>query len=80
MLRFAALCVLEEISYTRKDGQYLRWDYRSTRKQGAKPFGKGKILTFDEAMTSKLREISDDLQPNQGMLELFPVNQPHGNI
>src|SRR5262249_22242947 len=25
MLRFTALCILEEISYTRKDGQYLRW-------------------------------------------------------
>ena len=23
MLRFAALCILEDISYTRKDGQYL---------------------------------------------------------
>ena len=28
VLRFALLCVLEVISYTRKDGQYLRWDYR----------------------------------------------------
>jgi len=26
VLRFAALCILESISYTRKDGQYLRWD------------------------------------------------------
>ena len=31
ILRFAAFAVLEEISYTRKDGQYLRWDYRSKR-------------------------------------------------
>ena len=29
VLLFALLCVLESISYTRKDGQYLRWDYRS---------------------------------------------------
>src|SRR5215216_678672 len=29
LLRFAALCVLESVSYTRKDGQYLRWDHRS---------------------------------------------------
>jgi hypothetical protein len=29
ILHFAAMCVLEEVSYTRKDGQYLRWDYRS---------------------------------------------------
>lgn len=30
ILFLAALCVLEDVSYTRKDGQYLRWDYRST--------------------------------------------------
>ena len=29
LLLFALLCILESISYTRKDGQYLRWDYRS---------------------------------------------------
>ena len=34
ILKFAALTVLEEISYTRKDGQYLRWDYRSKRDLG----------------------------------------------
>lgn len=34
VLRFALLCVLESISFTRKDGQYLRWDYRSGRTQG----------------------------------------------
>ena len=27
VLFFALLCILESISYTRKDGQYLRWDY-----------------------------------------------------
>ena len=32
MLDFACMSVLEDISYTRKDGQYLRWDYRSGRK------------------------------------------------
>jgi len=80
LLRFAAMCVLEEISYTRKDGQYLRWDYRSTRRQGAKPFNKGKILTFDEAITLKLDEISADLQPHQGMLALFPILEHHGNV
>lgn len=63
VLRFAVMCVLEEISYTRKDGQYLRWDYRSGRRRGSKPFDKGKILSFDEAITRKLAEIRDDLQP-----------------
>lgn len=43
ILLFALLCVLESISYTRKDGQYLRWDYRSGRTNGKNPFDKGKI-------------------------------------
>jgi DNA modification methylase len=64
VLRFAVMSVLEEISYTRKDGQYLRWDYRSGRRQGSKPFDKGKIFDFDEAITRKLDEICADLQPS----------------
>jgi hypothetical protein len=31
LLLYAAFCILEEISYTRKDGQYLRWEARSGR-------------------------------------------------
>ena len=61
ILQFALLCVLESISFTRKDGQYLRWDYKSGRKQGTRPFNKGKILGFNEAIISKLEEIIDDL-------------------
>lgn len=80
LLRFAAMCVLEEISFTRKDGQYLRWDYRSERRQGRKPFNKGKIYSFDEAILEKLAEIHDDLQPGQGMLELFPVTHQAGHL
>ncbi|CAG0965038.1 MAG: site-specific DNA-methyltransferase [Anaerolinea sp.] len=74
LLRFALMCVLEEISYTRKDGQYLRWDYRSGRRQGSKPFDKGKILPFDEAILGKLDEIRSDLQPS-GFLPGF-FNNP----
>ncbi|MCW5880142.1 MAG: site-specific DNA-methyltransferase [Anaerolineae bacterium] len=61
ILRFAALSVLEAISYTRKDGQYLRWDYRSGRRAGSKPFDKGRILDFTEAITAKLAEMEADL-------------------
>ena len=43
VLIFALLCVLEAVSYTRKDGQYLRWDLRSGRRQGKRPFHKGKL-------------------------------------
>ncbi|MCD4698141.1 MAG: site-specific DNA-methyltransferase, partial [Bacteroidales bacterium] len=65
ILKFAAFTVLEEISYTRKDGQYLRWDYRSKRNLSGKPFDKGKILTFREALKLKLNEIIQDLSPTQ---------------
>ena len=29
--KFLIMSLLEELSYTRKDGQYLRWDYRSSK-------------------------------------------------
>lgn len=63
VLFFALLCVLEIISYTRKDGQYLRWDYRSGRKQGKKPFDKGEIIDFEKAVSGKIGEILEDLRP-----------------
>jgi DNA modification methylase len=61
ILLFALLCVLESISFTRKDGQYLRWDYRSGRRKGKSTFNKGQILSFDEAITNKLNEIIQDI-------------------
>jgi DNA modification methylase len=71
ILLFALLCVLESISYTRKDGQYLRWDYRSGRRNGKNPFDKGKILSFDEAIVEKLNEIKDDMSLGEGEGNLF---------
>ncbi|MBX2927253.1 MAG: hypothetical protein KF852_05405 [Saprospiraceae bacterium] len=67
VMRFAAFAVLEDISYTRKDGQYLRWDYRSNRELSGKPFDKGKILTFEEALKHKLNQILVDLLPGQSI-------------
>lgn len=71
LLRLAALCVLEEISFTRKDGQYLRWDSRSGRRAGENGFHKGPILEFTRAISAKLDEISVDLQSNG-----LPFSQP----
>lgn len=70
VLQFALLCVLEAVSYTRKDGQYLRWDFRSRRRQGVTPFDKGPIIPFDLAISDKLAEILCDLsgQPLQRTL------------
>jgi len=71
VLFFALLCILESISYTRKDGQYLRWDYRSGRRQGKKIFDKGRILAFDAAITHKLHQIVDDLRAGELPEDLF---------
>jgi DNA modification methylase len=80
VLRFALLCVLESISFTRKDGQYLRWDYRSGRRQGAKPFNKGEILNFDKAICAKLNEICHDLEAGKDPRELFFSKVLQGDI
>jgi len=76
LLKFAAFSILEEISYTRKDGQYLRWDYRSKRDLSGKPFDKGKILGFEEAVRIKLQNIVHDLSPTQStsLFEQFETN------
>lgn len=64
-LEFALFCILESISYTRKDGQYLRWDNRSGKRDNVKkPFNKGIILDFSTAITQKVKEIIEDLQTN----------------
>ena len=63
LLRFAAFSILEEISYTRKDGQYLRWDYRSGRNLSGKPFDKGTIFSFEEALLRKTDQIVTDISP-----------------
>jgi len=80
VLQFALLCVLESISYTRKDGQYLRWDYRSGRGVGKKTFDKGEILEFNQAISNKLGDIISDLAPSTQQLELFPVDIHSGKI
>lgn len=61
IFKFALLCILESVSFTRKDGQYLRWDYRSGRREGKTQFDKGEIKEFDAAITEKLSEIVHDL-------------------
>jgi len=75
VLRFALLCVLETVSYTRKDGQYLRWDHRSGRRQGKRVFDKGVIPGLEDAISAKLDEIIADVQPGQGQLDLFPTSK-----
>ncbi|MGZ3304711.1 MAG: hypothetical protein ACXU8U_02520 [Asticcacaulis sp.] len=61
ILTLALMAILESVSFTRKDGQYLRWDYRSGRGNLKSQFHKGRILPFDEAISTKLLEIAEDL-------------------
>lgn len=81
VLQFALLCILEEVSYTRKDGQYLRWDYRSGRRQGKKIFDKGEVIDFEKAIHDKLNDIVMDFSVlSQGQNELFPTQGVQGTI
>jgi len=80
LLLFALLCILESVSHTRKDGQYLRWDHRSGRRQGKKIFDKGKISTFDQAIADKLREIVTDLKASELPDDLFAKTPSKANV
>ncbi len=83
ILLFALLCVLEAISYTRKDGQYLRWDYRSGRRKGKNTFDKGKILSFDKAIINKLHEIVYDISTshiNHGQFSFMQEHYERGDV
>ena len=62
MLNLACMSVLESVSYTRKDGQYLRWDYRSGRKLRSR-IHKGPILPIVDALEARLTEMLEDLEP-----------------
>jgi len=79
VLRFALLCVLESISFTRKDGQYLRWDHRSERTHGKKIFDKGEIPDFEQAICSKINEVLSDVSPMH-RVGLFPAEKLQGEI
>ena len=71
LFRFACFSELEDVSYTRKDGQYLRWDARSSRRRGARPFDKGIIAPFHHAVISKLRAIEHDIDGGNRSSILF---------
>ena len=80
VLVFALLCILESVSYTRKDGQYLRWDFRSGRQRGKKPFDKGTIFSFDRAICNKIDEIIFDLNDHGKQMCFFGSKKLRGNI
>jgi site-specific DNA-methyltransferase (cytosine-N4-specific) len=85
----AILCLLnclERLSYTAKDGQYLRWDERSRKvieankariKAGRPPFkvilNKGKLPTVKEAICAELEKAIDDIVYLQNYL--YPISK-----
>ena len=76
--------ILEEVSYTRKDGQYLRWDYRSAKvqnriAQGKKPAKKidfGPIPTVKEVLLRAFSTVITDITK----LQTFPLRQSHQTL
>jgi DNA modification methylase len=74
LLELAALNILEEVSYTRKDGQYLRWDERSGRKLKGKQFHKGTLPSFESALYRQLGMMVEDLET--GDFFSRPSNEP----
>ena len=72
LLRLACMSILEEVSFTRKDGQYLRWDHRSGRSLRAR-MDKGPIPSFAAALAKRLDDMATDLEP---VAKLFGGGRP----
>lgn len=76
LLNLACMTVLEDVSYTRKDGQYLRWDHRAARKLRSK-VDKGPILTLERAVGDRLFDMTQDIamlqQENGGGYPVFQI-------
>ena len=67
LLWFACLSILEDVSFTRKDGQYLRWDIRSGRElKSKKKFQKPEIPSFQQAICAKLDTMLEDVSNRNG--------------
>ena len=60
VLTLACVSVLEEVSYTRKDGQFLRWDPRSGRKVSTR-LHKAELPTLAQALQRRFGEVMNDL-------------------
>lgn len=74
LLELCTLNTLERISYSAKDGQYLRWDWRCPKiiaaaeareKAGRKPFvvklDKGQLPSLKEALVEELNSVIEDI-------------------
>ena len=60
MLNLACMSVLESVSFTQKDGQFLRWDQRSGKSRSTS-FQKKTILRFKDALERRFGEMIEDI-------------------
>lgn len=80
LFKFGAFSILEEISYTRKDGQYLRWDSRANKSWSKSKFNKGKIFSFDDSIERKLKQIHQDLNHGNGYDLFSQISETKPNV
>ena len=81
LLSFATMSVLEDISYTRKDGQYLRWDARARRRNTlGNGFQKARIKGFTEAIIEKCQQICDDIADEHYLTPYDSSIDKHGEV
>lgn len=75
LVKLSILNALEQVSYTAKDGQYLRWDYRSKKMieakaereaKGRKPFvvrlDKGELPSLKDVLIKELQDVLSDIK------------------
>ena len=81
LCKLCMLNSLEKVSYSAKDGQYLRWDYRcpkivraseERKLAGKKPFvvklDKGELLSMKKALINELSRIVEDVKEIQNTI------------
>ena len=61
LLNLACMSVLESVSYTQKDGQYLRWDCCSDRNLRTN-VNIGEIKSFPDALKERLSDMVEDIE------------------
>lgn len=75
IFEFAGFSILESTSYTRKDGQYLRWDHRANTRKLKSNFDKGEIHDFNKAIRKKLQQMYWDMKDGLETCLLFDRSQ-----
>jgi DNA modification methylase len=74
VLKFSCFAILERVSYTRKDGQYLRWDLRARKTKTS--FRKAKISNFEQALFSVLDKLISDLSDSAAFFGHPNIDNP----